>query len=779
MLQSNLDRPRLALGNIETAPSVDENGIGPLLFLVRGFLRRQYGTIIFSALFVLAAALIYLRVTPPIYTANVQILLGNPKTQFIQQQSIVAEPSFDRGGIDTQLQLIRSPAIANEVIQRLNLTADLTRNSNSRLLAWARRVRGWLGGVTAGEQAGQSASQPDEIAAAFLDRLTAARVNLTNVIDVSFGWSDPVRAAEIANAIADAYIRDQLNAKFEANRTATLWLQQRIRELGDQAEAAERAVNAYKSQNNIVSSQGKSIDEQQITELNGRLVAARAQAADFLARLNRYESILKENPTNSESIGTLDAGGSEVLTSPIITNLRQQYLELVRREREYSVRFGTNHLSVVSLRTRMRELRSSIFDEVRRLAETTRSDYNVAKQREQDLERQLAEAVSFSRATNSAEVALRELESKAKGYRGLYETFLQRYMGAAQQESFPISEARVIYPAFPPDTKSKPKTSVILILALVGGLGLGAGLGFLREMSDRVFRTPAQIETALGLPCLSVVPLLHPTKGRMKAIGGSRSGFGSPENRELSRRLSTASASYWTVSNMPLSRFAESIRAIKLGIELRPTQALNKVIGITSSLPNEGKSTIAASLAQLIAQSGKSVILIDCDLRNPTLSTALAPNAKIGLLDVISGVHSIEETVWNEPKTNLVFLPAVKRLPLLHSSEILGTEQMRKLFDRLRSSYDYVIVDLPPLAPIVDVRASAPLVDCFLLVVEWAKTKIDVVQHALHTAPNVYENLMGVALNKTDIKSMARYDSHSSDYYDDDHYLRYGLTDTA
>ena len=774
MLQSNLNRPGVALGRLEAAPSADEDGIGHLLFYLWGFLRRQYGIVLLTALLALGAALAYLHLAPPVYTAHVQILLANPKAQFVQQESIVAEPSFDRGGIDTQLQIIKSPAIANTVIDRLHLTPDLTAASSLRLLMM--RVQRWWGRTEDAE----TRPQADQIMLAFLDRLSATRVNMTNVIEVEFNWRDPVRAAEIANAVADAYIKDQLNAKFQANRTATLWLQQRIQELGDQAETAERTVNAYRSQNNIVSSDGKSVDEQQITQLNSKLVTARAQTADLLARLNRYESILNESPEKSQSIGTLDTGGSDVLTSPIITNLRQQYLELVRREREYSARFGANHLSVVNLRTRMQEFRSSIFDEVRRLAETTRSDYNVAKQREQDLEKQLTEAVSLSRATNSAEVTLRELESKAKNYRALYATFQQRFMGAAQQESFPISEARVIYAAFPPDKKSKPKTVLILALALFGGIGFGAGLGFLREIMDRVFRTPGQIEAVLGLPCLSVVPLLQAAKRKtVKANESPPSDTSPPKDRVLSRTLSTASGTHWGVINMPLSRFAESVRSIKLGIELRSAQTSNKVIGITSSLPHEGKSTISVSLAQLIAETGKSVILIDCDLRIPSLSRALAPNAKIGLLEVISGRHSISKSVWKEPKTNLVFLPTVKRLPLVHSSEILMAEQMRKVVEELRSTYDYVIVDLPPLTPIVDVRATVPLVDCFVLVVEWAKTKIDVVQHALQTAPNVYENLIGVVLNKTDFKSMARYDSYISDYYDEGHYLHYGLADSA
>jgi len=394
----------------------------------------------------------------------------------------------------------------------------------------------------------------------------------------------------------------------------------------------------------------------------------------------------------------------------------------------------------------------------------------VAKQRQEEIEKQLALAVSQSRTTNSAEPAMRELETSAKGYRSLYETFLQRYMGSVQQESFPISEARVISPAAPPVSKSKPKTGMIVALGIFGGIALGIALGFLRDIMDRVFRTSAQVEATLNLSCLSMVPLLKDTKQKkpppLAAVQG---------DRELAQRtLSRSSGMYWAATAMPLSRFAESIRSIKLAIDLNPTKTSNKIVGITSALPNEGKSTIAASLAQLIAHAGKRVIIVDCDLRNPSLSANLAPNATAGIIDVLSGARSLEEAIWRDPRTNLAFLPSAKRTPLFHTSEILSSEQTGKLFDKLRASYDYVIVDLPPLAPIVDVRATTPLIDCFILVVEWGRTRTDVVQHALHTAPNVYEALIGTVLNKTDMRAMKRYDSYLNDYYNNEHYTRYG-----
>ncbi len=771
MLQN--DRLRPALDAAVPGDGGETGGIGALVNFGIGFLRRQFAVIVFTLVLAVAISAIYLRITPPTYTAQVQVLFANPKPQFIQQQSLLPESVVDPTQIETQLQILKSKAIAISVINQLKLAGDEDLNGSSQPLnSLVRWIRGTKPAAPPAEPGDQLS---DGVVAAFQDRLSAIRVGYSNVIEISFNSSKAARAAEIVNAVANAYITDQLNAKFEANRRATAWLQDRLRDLGQQALTAERAVGAFKSQNNMVSAGGKPIDEQQVSDLNSRLVAVRAQTSDAAARLNRFEAILRSNSVDSPSIGTLDSSGSEALSNPIINGLRQQYLELARRESEWSGRFGKDHLAVVNIRTRMRDIRTSILDEVHRLVETTRSDFEVNKQRQQEIEKQLAEAVSLSRTTNSAEVTMRELEGNAKGYRSLYETFLQRYMGSVQQESFPISEARLIYPAAPPQSKSKPKSVLVLALGIFGGLGLGIALGLLRDSMDRVFRTSAQIETALRLPCLSLVPLLQTPKRKKSTADNSRE----PDQDPRQRMLSIRSGIYWAVLGMPLSRFAESIRSIKLAIDLNPTKTSNKVVGITSSLPNEGKSTLAASLAQLIGHTGKKVIVVDCDLRNPSLSANLTPNATAGIVEVISGARTLEETVWKDPRSNLVFLPAVKKGPLLHTSEILSADLTKELFDKLRATFDYIIVDLPPLTPVVDVRATTPLIDCFILVVEWGRTKIEVVQHALHTAPNVYETLIGTVLNKTDIKAMKRYDNYRSDYYNNEHYIRYGFADQA
>lgn len=770
MLQSNILQTERIMPLFD-APQGDDGGggIAQMVEYVISLLRRQYAVIIVATVLTTAIAAIYLKTATPTYTGQVKILLINQKAAFVQQQSLVTESPIDSVQIETQLQVLKSKAVASSVIAKLRLYDDPDFNpSSERVHAFFRKLRTWLS-MPQIDGAGDAAASADDLALAFGERLTATRVGMSNVIELSYNASTSARAAEIANAVADTYILDQLNAKFEANKNATAWLQDRLRELGQQALTAERAVNAFKAENNIVVSDGKLIDDQQIAELNSRLVAARALTSDSQARLNRFEEVIHAVSPDGISLAGIDAPGSEVLASPIINTLRQQYLDYSRRETDWSARFGKSHLAVINLRNRMRDIRTSIVDEVKRLAENSRSDFEVAKQKQKQIENQLASAVARSRGTNSAELTMRELETSAKSYRSLYDSFLARYMGSVQQESFPSADARIIASASAPPSKSKPKSSLILAMGIAAGVGIGVGLGLLRDLMDRVFRTSGQLEQALRLPCLSLVPLLKPVATPASGNPGS---FGN-DSRTISRR----SPSYWAATAMPLSRFAESIRAIKLAIDLNQSLSANKVIGITSALPNEGKSTIAASLAQLIGHAGKRVVLVDCDLRNPSLSMNLAPTAGGGLIEIISGAKQLDEVTWNDKGTGLTLLPIAKKGPLFHTSELLSAEPTRALFDKLRSAYDYVIVDLPPLAPIVDVRATTPLVDRFVLVVEWGRTKTDVVQHALHSAPNVSEAILGAVLNKTDMSVIKNYDSYHSDYYNTDHYGRYGYTD--
>jgi capsular exopolysaccharide synthesis family protein len=375
---------------------------------------------------------------------------------------------------------------------------------------------------------------------------------------------------------------------------------------------------------------------------------------------------------------------------------------------------------------------------------------------------------------SKTQATLRELESNAQGTRSVYEVFLQRYTESLQQQTYVSTEARILAPAGAALQKVVLKPVAALALSILGGLGLGFGLAFLRVAMDRVFRTSQQIETALHVPCVAVVPLVKTNLqvAQMPAPAPVEDSGPAGDQRTIARNSDV----FWTVVDSPLSRFAEAIRSIKLAADLQQVNGLSTVIGFTSSLPNEGKTTTAAALALLMGQVGHRVIVVDCDLRNPSLTRALAPNATTGLVEVLCGERSVEEASWRCQVTGLTFLPAVVKPGLLHTSEILASAATKRLFEQLRLSYDYIVVDLPPLAPIIDVRATGHLVDFYFLVVEWGVTKIDVVNHTLKGARLITEHLLGAVLNKTDMDQISHYDRLRSQYYKNEHYGRYGYT---
>ena len=757
-----LQRPQPTV-DFPTTDAPGQSGPGELVDFVLGFLLRQYLVILPLVLLGGMAGVILLVVIPRTYAAQAKIFIGTQKAQFIQQQSLFAEAPIDNAQMDSQIQIVQSPAILESVVQKLKLADDPE---------FARPSIGLIGRVSqvlAKATPGFTTAEPEADAtgtaiATLANRLTVNRVGVSFLIEIGVTSGSPEKSAQIANALGAAYIDDQQQVKRQANQAASVWLQERLQQLSERTAAADRAVLEFKRQNNIVSADGKRIDEQNLIDLNTRLVAARTHTSDVFARLTRIESIIRTWTPNA----TLDASIADELTNPILTTLRQQYLDLSRKESEYSARYGRDHNAVINIRHKLRELRNSAFDELRRIAAAFKSDYAIANQTQAELEKQLNQVISESQAANKAQGTLRELESRHATYHSLYDSFLQRYTGAIQQESFPLSEGRLVSLASAQETKVKPKPPLVFAVSLMGGIALGVGVGLLRDLRDRVFRTSTQVQSLLQIPCISVVPLLktsaasHLRRGRLPAK--------TSEGKTIARDATVL----WKAVDSPRSSFAESIRAIRLATHYYGTAPNSQVIGFTSALPNEGKSTIAGAVAQVMAQAGRRVIVVDCDLRIRSLSRRLAPDATVGIIDVISGVRSLEETVWRDSATNLFFLPTVTK-GLLYSSEVLEAEPTKRFIDSLRASFDYVIVDLPPLVPIIDARAAAHLVDCMVLVIEWGRTNIDVVRHALDTIPTLRQAVIGAVLNKTNMNRLPQYEVHLASMYRNGYYAKYGL----
>ncbi|UWU67629.1 polysaccharide biosynthesis tyrosine autokinase [Bradyrhizobium sp. NC92] len=718
-------------------------------------IRRQFPTIVAIVSACVILALLYLFTAAPLFTSTASMVIDTRKVQLFQQQSVLGDIAVDSATVETQVEILKSENISLAVIRDLHLIEDPEFTGTGGGLVGT--LVGAVSGLFSDGHAASEFEQTRKALERFEKSRTIKRLGLTYVMEIGFTSKDPAKAAKIANAIADAYIVDSLEAKYQATRRASVWLQDRIRELRTQASAAQKAVVDFKTANNIVDTGGRLMNEQQLAEVNSQLVMAHAATAEAKARMDRINDILKQEIP--------DASVADALKNDTIVKLRGQYVDMASKESIWAMKYGSDHLAAVNLRRQMAEIKKNIIDELKRIQESYKSDYDIAMTREEAIKSSLANVVSESQLTNQAQVQLRELESNAQSYQAMYDNFLQRYMESVQQQSFPITEARVISAATTPLKKSSPKTLIILAASLLGGLMLSFGVALAREFTDKVFRTTSQVEAQLGANCIAILPAL-----------GDAMPVGLAGRLAKSKSDPQANLLRYVVDN-PLSRFAEAVRSLKVAVDLNSIVRENRVLAVTSTLPNEGKSTLSTNLAQLMAHSGAKVILVDADLRNPSLSRSLRPDAKIGLVDVVAQKVQLEDAVSVDPQTGLAVLPAGTTSKLLHTNEILASKAMHAVVSLLRSKYDYVVLDMPPMAPVVDVRVTSPFVDSYVFVVEWGKTKTDVVKHNLRNAPEIQDKLLGVVLNKADTKALARYESYHGRYYYQKYYARYGYVE--
>jgi succinoglycan biosynthesis transport protein ExoP len=718
--------------------------------------RRQFPSMLAIVAACLLLALLYLFTAAPRFTSTASMVIDTRKVQLFQQQSVLGDIAIDSATVETQVEILNSENISLAVIRDLHLIDDPEFTGGGGLLSAI------LGSVTGLFSGGQS--PPSEFAltrsalARFEGSRSIKRVGRTYVMEISFTSQDPAKAARIANAIADAYIVDQLEAKYQATRRASVWLQDRIKELRTQASAAQKAVVDFKIANNIIDTGGRLMNEQQLAEVNSQLVLSHASTAEAKARLERMNDIVKQEIP--------DASIGDALKNDTIVKLRGQYVDMASREAIWSAKYGSEHLAAVNLRRQMAEIKKNIIDELKRIQESYKSEYDIAVTREESIKSSLANVVSESQLANQAQIQLRELESNAQSYQAMYDNFLQRYMESVQQQSFPITEARVISAATTPLGKSHPKTIVILAEALLAGLILSFAAAMMRELADKVFRTTGQVEGMLGTNCIAILPALGEAAAP-SVLAGKLRRKSSNQPPDLLRY----------VVESPLSRFAEAVRSLKVAVDLNSIVRENRVLAIISTLPNEGKSTLSSNLAQLMAHGGARVVLVDADLRNPSLSRALVPDVQVGLIDVIAHKVRLEDALIIDPETKLSILPAGTTSKLLHTNEVLASRAMHDLITLLRSKFEYVVLDMPPMAPVVDARVTSSFVDSYVFVVEWGKTKMDVVRHHLRGAPEIQEKLLGVVLNKADTRLLARYESYHGRHYYQKYYARYGYVE--
>src|SRR5882762_4924214 len=516
---------------------------------LRDFLGREWRLIALVTGLAIVLGAVYIAISPFKYTAQADMIIDTKRVTWTQTEMASENRTVEDASVESEIETTKSEKVAEAVIRRLRLTQDPEFVGAGAGLK--RRIFSLL--RLSGEPEPSSDELMQRVLGTVKANLRVTRLGRSYIEQIAYTSLDRDKAATIANAFADAYIEDQLQAKFEATRRASAWLEQRIGELRQQASNAYKEVQDFKSENSIIIGvDGKLASEVELDQLGIALAKARADTSQARAKLDRISRVLEQR-SDKESYNIPDPVVTDALSNPVITKLRQQFLDDQNKESEWSARYGSDHTAARNLRAEMAALQRAIWDEISRIAESYKSELQIAKSQEESIDKRMIEVFQKSGSTRQSQVRLRELETGANTYRGIYETFLSRLTQSIQQQSFPATEARVVTEASPPRSPSSPKIGLTLALAALSGLALGIMAAFGREQMNRQIHTRAQLEKLLGTSCLAVLPAFPQKKPVLRKLQATR-------DSSAFRQTTRDSSAFRQISEVaPLSATAEAL----------------------------------------------------------------------------------------------------------------------------------------------------------------------------------------------------------------------------
>lgn len=732
---------RRSTGLLETDRAID------LRAWLRSFWRRRTMISVIVVLVTSLAAVAVNLITPR-YEATAHVMIEPRKAQVVNIESVVPGLPADALTIHSEIEIIQSRRLAERVVERSKLELDPEFNPAlrdppllDRLMLWAGSKLGLA--AASGEETGADAKAvaAEAVVTDLLEHVTAEPVSLSRVIAIIVESESPAKAARLANVIADVYLVNQLEAKYEASKRATEWLSQRLTQLRQTVENTERAVADFRQQAGLTRGPNEaSLATEQISELSSELIIAKSRRAEAEARLQEVEQLARSR----RGAGSV----SEVLSSRLIQELRASEAALLSQATQLAEDLGPKHPRIIGIRAEIADLRAKIESEVDKIIAALRTEVQVARAREDSLRSSLAELEQHAGHLNQKEVQLRALEREATANRALLDTFLARSKEISAQDDIQTPDAQVISYANVPQLPSFPQRTLIVVAVAGFSIVLAFFLVFVIERLDAGFRSMGQVEKHAGVPALTLVPALDSglTKG--------------PEPHEY-------------ILEKPSSAFAEAVRSLHVSLSLADVDNPPKVILMTSSRPGEGKSSLSLSLARLVARTGQKVMIIDCDLRRAVLHRLLKLPAEPGLVELLAGKASLAETIKKDMPSGADVITAGGHAP--NPADLLGSHQMKYLAAQLSNMYDLVVLDCSPVLAVTDARVLAPIADKTVFVVQWAKTRRDSAMFGVKQLIDAGASLAGVVLSKVDVKKHARYGFVDSGYYHGE-YTKYYTT---
>jgi polysaccharide biosynthesis transport protein len=730
-----------------------------------------------------AAALIL----PPVYTAAAAIVLDHKETRMVETKSALEEEPQDVITVDTQIHLIESRSFARSVIEQLALLEDREFNVALRSRGatasaeepddWARNavvskaeakgagqqpvannngpaspsqeaVRSvlkllgdaWRTGVVERLFAPTGAatlpdmqllpatptvSGPEQVEHTvdlLLGRIEVERAGHGLVLIIEASSTNPKKAARIANAFAEHYVDLTLETKRSSAATTTQWLSARVDQLRQDVAEAEKAVTEYRREHRLVDDRREDPVIMQMSQLNTQLTVAQVERAAAEARLDEVTGLLAQGP---EAAATM-------VTSPLLVNLRNDEADLLRQEAELATIYGDRHPQMMNIRAQAASVRKKIDDEVKRIVQDLTTEVAVARARETQLFAAVNDLGSQISVQNDAAIGLHELERQLEATRTLYNTFVGRLKTLSEQQDALKPSAQIVSTANVPTEPSFPQPKLMVAGGFVGSLTLSLMLAFLVESLDSRLRSVRRLQRLLEVPTLALMPKIE---------------------RSARRRGLTP---YTYMLQKPGSAFAEAARAVQTACLLSDVDRPPQLVLVTSSLPDEGKTTLALCLGAAAASNGRKAVVVDLDLHRSRLREAASqPRRALGLAEYLSGDCALDEIIHNDTRCQGLNTIAVSRRPPRPSS-LLTSHRLQDLLQELRRRYSLVVLDTPPLLAVNDTRILARFADAVLFVVRWGKTKEDAAETAMEQLVTSNAAVIGSVFTQVDVRKHAR-----------------------
>jgi succinoglycan biosynthesis transport protein ExoP len=695
-------------------------------------MRHKWGILGFAFIVTLLTTLAVYSLTP-IYRATATLLIESQEANVVSIEEVYGLEGGQSEYFTTQFEILKSRKLAEKVVDRLGLVEHPLYNQvEEPLLPFSLDIRDYLPLPGGDEEVVEDKRR--KVVDAFMQDLSIEPVRKSQLVKISYESPDAQLAADIANAVGEAYIENNLEAKLELTMKASSWLSGRMEVLRADLTAAEQNLQQYREQEQIVGERGGlDIASQELELVASKLVDARRERLENESLYRQIQSIGKGNPSRLELV-------PGVLQHPLVQRMKEAYAIVDQRRSELAKRYGPKHPNMQAVNSELNAARDALNRQILSVVNGIETSYKVALANERSLQATLDGTKGNIQDLSRKEYRLRELQQDVEAKRAIFNTFLKRFNETSATGDLNTANARVSDPAVVPVEPAKPKKKLIIALAFVVSGLFGVMFAFLLQALNNTVKNPAEVESRLGETMLGLLPLLP-------------------------RRRKNPNQSYRQFIDHPQSPYAEGLRTIRTGLILSALDAENKAVAVTSSVPGEGKTTLSVGLAFATGQMEK-VLLIDADMRRPAVAKALGLDRNhAGLSNLVAGTAQISECIQRYEEGNVDVLTAGTIPP--NPSELLSSKRFASVLELLHSKYDRIIIDSAPCQAVSDALILAPQVGAMIYVVKSDSTPYQQARSGIKRLHEVKAPIVGVVLNQVDVKKGAKYgDGEYGGYYD-------------